>query len=661
MKKAIKYLFIPGLVGGLGYAVYFFLLTPRDNFQAIYLVPKDAVYIIETDEPIKSWKKVSSSRVWKHMQQQPYFGELTASANSLDSMIRSNETLFDMLGSRTILISSHVYAPKKYDHLFIADLQEASKLDFLQQYLTRLDNSSYKVTQRNYKGVEINEMYDKKDKTTLHIAFIKNLVACSYTHSLLEAAIDQMNEPVIARDHNFIRIKQSTNNDGLFNVYLHYSMLNNYMMCYLSSQDESVADLSKSLFFTGLDLALDDKDNIVMDGYTGINDSVSSYLQAMLVSGKGSLSAQEVIPRRTAYYMSLSVKDFGKFYDNLLGVMRKSDPEFPAYEKDLQLMEKFLKISVKDNFVKWVGDEVSFVQTQPKGLGRKNEYAVVIKANDVALAKENLSYILGQVRKRTPVKFKEFDYKGYPINYMEVKGFFKLVLGKFFKGLDKPYYTMINDYVIMSNHPQTIKSIIDDYRAGRTLKNYDDYNAFLGNFDNASNVFVYANMPVLHTALEGFVAPEIWTSINANKDYIICFPQIGFQLKEKDELFQAKFVSAYKDIDEVKQQLIKMNTVIQDTIGLGKDTTATEDNDESNVEDLDAKKFTEKYSDGSLKSEIFLKNGLRTGTYREYYPSGEVKVKGHYENDMKEGTFKYFNEDGKLTQKKEFTQGKEVK
>jgi antitoxin component YwqK of YwqJK toxin-antitoxin module len=660
MSKLIKYSFILTLLAGIAYLVYFFFLTSRDSFQAIYLVPKDAVYIIETNEPVKSWKKVAASKVWKHMQEQPYFGELTASANSLDSMIRSNETLFDLLGSRTILISSHVYAPKKYDHLFVVDLQEASKLDFLQKYLTRLDNDSYKVTERSHKGVEITEMYDKKDKSTLYIAFIKNLVACSYTHSLVEAAIEQMDEPVIARDHNFIKVKQSVGNDGLCNIYLNYSMLGNYMMCYLSSQDESVSELSKSLLFTGLNLELDEQDKIVMDGYTGINDSVSSYLKAMLASGKGSLTAQEVIPQRTAYYMSLSVKDFGKFYDNMLELKRKSDPTFPSYEKDLQQMEKYLKISVKDNFVKWVGDEVSFVQTQPKGLGRKNEYAVVIKANDIVMAKDNLAYMLGQIKKRTPVKFKEFDYKGYPINYMEVKGFFKLVLGKFFKGLDKPYYTIIGDYVIMSNHPQTVKSIIDDFKAGRTLKNQEDYNTFLENFDKASNVFVYANMPVLHAALEGFVDTETWASMKTNKDYIICFPHLGFQLKEKDELFEAKFVSLYKDMNEVKQQLAKINTDVS-PVNQIQNVLPEEENDENNVEDLDAKVFEEKYPDGSIKSEVALKNGLRNGVYKEYYPNGEVKVKGSYENDMKEGTFKYYDDQGNLNEKKRFEKGREVK
>jgi hypothetical protein len=155
---------------------------------------------------------------------------------------------------------------------------------------------------------------------------------------------------------------------------------------------------------------------------------------------------------------------------------------------------------------------------------------------------------------------------------------------------------MIGDYVILSNHPQTVKSIIDDFKAGRTLKNYEEFNTFLGNFDNSSNVFIYANMPVLHTAMEGFVAPETWTSVSANKDYIICFPHIGFQLKEKDELFEAKFVSVYKDVNEVKEQVAKINTPVPAS-SVTENTVEEEDNDENNVEDLDAKKFTEKYPD----------------------------------------------------------------
>ena len=42
-------------------------------------------------------------------------------------------------------------------------------------------------------------------------------------------------------------------------------------------------------------------------------------------------------------------------------------------------------------------------------------------------------------------------------------------MGDFFGKIEKPYYTIIDDYVIFSNHPQTIKNIIDDYSNEATL------------------------------------------------------------------------------------------------------------------------------------------------------------------------------------------------
>jgi antitoxin component YwqK of YwqJK toxin-antitoxin module len=86
-----------------------------------------------------------------------------------------------------------------------------------------------------------------------------------------------------------------------------------------------------------------------------------------------------------------------------------------------------------------------------------------------------------------------------------------------------------------------------------------------------------------------------------------------------------------------------------------------EEVDEISLDDLDVKKYEEKYEDGTPKMEVAIKNGLRNGKYREYYPNGETKVKGHYKEDRKTGTWKYYDENGKLTEKKEFENGVEVK
>ncbi|HEY8402011.1 MAG TPA: DUF3352 domain-containing protein [Cytophagaceae bacterium] len=670
MKKFLLFLSVL-LLGLIGYGLYTYYLSPSDNFRSIYLVPKDAVYIIQTSNPIQSWKKISNSKTWKHMQKQPYFAELTSSANSLDSMIQNNEQLFDILGSRSVTVSAHVYAPRKYDFLFIVDLEKASKLNFIQDYFTNLNSSEYRITSRNHNGNKIYEFYNKKDKSTLSLTFIKNLLVCSYINKLVEASIDQQNEPVIGRDLNFIEMAQQVDDDGLFTIYLQYSRLDDLMRCYLAEEDESVNSLSKSLYYTGLNVNLEKDDKLSMIGVTNINDSVSSYLKAMMLSGKGKLNAQKVIPQRTAFYMSLAVDNFQVFYDNFKQLMKEGNAkEYAEYEKNVQQIEKYLKISLQDNFIKWIGNEVAFVQSQPKGLGKENEFAVVIKSKSKKEAIDNLNFIAKQIRKKTPVKFKEFDYKGYPVNFLSVKGMFKVILGNFFKKLDKPYYTVIEEYVVFSNHPQTIKNFIDDYVNQKTLEKSEEFNDFIDNFSTASNIFIYVHPPILHDNLKGFVSNDTWVSVNKNKDYIVCFPHIGFQMNENNAMFETRFISSFRDLTPIAKEQPVERKEFHASVSQSLDTLIEEENtskavviepdDEIYLDDLDVKFHKEYYDDGSVKLDVDIKNGVKHGNYTEYYPNGKVRIKGKYRNDKKDGTFRFYDEKGKLIEKREYSEGELV-
>ncbi|MDJ1491643.1 DUF3352 domain-containing protein [Cytophagaceae bacterium DM2B3-1] len=658
--KKLLWLFLILLTGGGLFAAYQYYLSPPENFQAIYLVPKNAIYIIETSEPIKSWQKLSSSKAWKFLQTQSYFGELTSGANALDSMINDNKELFDQFGSRHVLISAHNYKRTDYDFLFIVDLEKAGKLKFLQDYLTNLNGQAgYRVSQRPYNGITITELYDKQSRQTLYLAFISNLLVCSYTNSLVEASIDQREEPVIGRDIRFIEIDKQIDNDGMFKMYMQYSYLDDYMRCYLSEPNEYVNSLSKMLAYTATTIDMDGEEWISMKGATNINDSVSSYMKAMLESGRGKLAAQEVIPQRTAFYVSIAVKNFAEFHNRFEKVMQEnSETEYKEYQSNVNKVEGFLKISLKENFINWMGEEVCFVQMQPQGLGRANEFAAVIQADDIEEAKRQMEFIGKQIRKRTPVKIREVDYKGYPIHYMAVKGFFKPILGKLFQKLDKPYFTFIDDYVVFSNHPQTIKSFIDDYEAKQTLAEQEAYKTFVDKFESSSNIFVYIQTPVLHNNLKGFVSAETWKDAEKNKKYIVAFPEVGFQLTGEETLFDTRFIVRYQEPSEVPEPVLTVST---DSTLVVSDSTQVEDEEEDvYIEDLSTEKYTENYPDGKKKLEVSMKDGFRDGSYREYHANGEIKIKGRYKADQKDGTWKYYDESGKLVNRKKYDNGKEI-
>lgn len=679
MKKKILLFILLAVVAVGSYTAYKFFRSPEEKIQSIYLIPQDAIYIIEMEDAIGSWKKISGHPMWAHLRTNAYFAELTESANSLDDLVNNTPLLGKIFGKRTILVSAHMYKRDNYDFLFTVTLKRSLPIETLIETFT---GESYKVTKRTYHGQEIIELYDKESRETLYMSLIKNNFVGSYQAKLLEASIDQIGEPVIGRDVNYLDVSKKVDNSGMFRVYMQYAYLDDYMKCYMDEEDEYVKALSSQLYYTGLDCDLKEK-VIDMKGYTNINDTINSYLLAMLRSGKGAMDITKIAPQRTAFYMGLGFDSFSEFTNNFGNLMKETTEDYDEYMKNLEKVESFLDISLKDDFFGWVDDELAFIQTQPGKLGKDNEFAVVLKAKSGKDAAERLGYISDQIRKKTPVKFKEVQYKGYPINFLSVKGFFKLMLGKFFSKLEKPYFTIIDDYVIFSNHPQTIKSIIDDYEAKKTLANLEEFETFKGEFTDKSNVFIYVQTPVLHENLKGFVSPETWRDIDKNKPYIVCFSHIGFQLSKDGDMFSTRMASWYNDpktvAEQAKQLAFEQNVKANKNMGQvilkaqdGSDSVvnantddlidAVEEDEIMAIEDISIDDFTadkqeEKYEDGTLKFTVGVKDGLKHGWYYEYHPNGELKMKGKFYKDKRDGVWKEYDENGKRTQRVKYRNG----
>lgn len=686
MKKKLLIGFVVVLAIAIGYPAFHYYFVPNETIRPIYLVPKDAVYMVEIDEAIESWEQLSEHPMWAHLRTNEYFAELTASANGLDSLVKNNSLLKSFVGKRTILTSAHMHKRNDYEFLFVVDLQRQAKLP-IESLLGSFPLDGYTINKRAYNDYKITELYDQATRETLYLAIIKNNLVGSYVPKLVEASIDQLAAPYIGRDIRYLEIEQAITYDGLCRVFFQYDYLDDYMRCYMDEENPYVKSVSELLYYTGADLDLDG-DMVRMHGYTNLNDSTASYLSAMLQSGTGGLDITEVAPQRTAFYMGMGFKDFLSFFNNFEELLKQDVADYEEYQENIRKVEKFLDINLKEDFMSWIDDEVAFVQTQPGSLGKGNEFAVILKGKGEDIAKEKLAFLEEQIKKKTPVKFKKISYQGYPIGFLSVKGFFRMMLGKFFAGLEKPYYTIIDKYVIFSNHPQTIKSIIDDYKSGETLANLGEFKQLKKEFSSNSNLFLYMQTGILHQNLEEFVDRQTWSELKDNKQYVTCFSHVGFQLSEDDGMMSTNMAAIYEDPAAVQQNMKEIAASQQQALNElwggdvfiqtkdGRDSLlnslTTEDlvnavEEEEMMEistispdDLDAKNHEEFYEDGKLKLTVKLKNGVKHGAYIEYHPNGQIKFKGRFREDQKDGLWKEYDEEGNRVNRIRYKDGKPI-
>jgi hypothetical protein len=647
MKKLIVILIlIAAIIGG-----YYLWLkwSPNKFVDGYYLIPNDAVMVVETEDPVGNWQTFSSSNMWQGMKSFPPFEEITQNADMLDEVIQSNQQVFALLGQKHLLISAHMTKPKDFDFVYYADMQEASKSNMIKASLTSIIKQfDYVHTVRTYKGLQVNEFLDPKTRDVLSIIYIKNYLVCSYSKTLIDHVIEtaSMPEQQVGMDARFTEVNQLTSAEGLCRVFINYKTFHQFLGIYMDDAS-GIQSLMDGMYFSGLDCSMQN-DLILADGYSMVNDSFSSYMQALSVSGKANTDAEKIFSERASFFVSLGFNDFNTFYGNFMKSLQTNGKDLKQQEASIKKIEKLLKINVQKNMFDWMGSELAIAQYETDVLiGNKVKSIVAIKAKDIALAKQELAYIEQQIRRRTPIRFTDIAYNGYDIHYLEIKGLFKAFMGELFSKIEKPYYTIIGDYVVMSDDPKTLLLTIDDFNAQKTLSNKAAYRAFRAQFAEQTSVLAYVS-PNHHFAnFKGILSPEKWKSTQANQPYVRCFDHVGLGLSGDGDrmrtVFGAQFAQWQAPVAVVDTTMSETDTLTAMDLFL--------------IQHFQANMNTTYYENGLPKQAVEMDGSVMDGIFVEYYDNGVIKTKGKYNKGLKDGTWKYYLPNGVFDRKEKYKDG----
>ncbi|NDV58077.1 DUF3352 domain-containing protein [Bacteroides sp. 519] len=656
---------ILALVAYFAYSLGDIFLSPDKNIQQVYLVPEDAVFIIQSSDPVKDFTRFNRSKAWQTLKSAESIKEMAAEAEFADSLIRSNEILLSLVGERDMMISVHKTRPADFDFLVILDLQKTAKLSVVKDQIEnvfKLMGST--VTRRQHNKIDILEVKDPETREIMYTAFIDNHIVLSFTSKLVEAAIDQRHTPKIGLNYSFIEADKLVAGKGLYRLFINYAYLPQFMKIYLDEDSESINMFASSMEFAGLYFD-SNNDKIELKGYSIPKENLDPYIAALLKSGKHKMHAHEIMSARTAVYTNIGIEDPVKFMKELETAMQASDQEmYNTYTSSRKKIESLFGISLEEHFLSWMSGEFAISQLEPGLLGREPELILAVRANNKEDARKNMEFIEKKIKNRTPIKIKSVEYKEYQIHYIEMKGFFRLFFGKMFDKFEKPYYTYIDDYVLFSNKPSTLLSFIEDYEQKYLLKNDKGFKETSAQYDKSSTFFLYADFHKFYPQLQSLLTPDTWKDIAQSKDILYSFPYWSTQIIGDAQSPSLHYIMNYKPYNP-KEEVVEEIEEDEEPDAIDTEEDNTEDAEETEerqiselelfyVEKFQGNVLREFYPDGVLKSETEIKAGKRHGRHREYYESGKLKLRGKYSKNAPKGTWKYYTEEGKQYKKERF-------
>jgi hypothetical protein len=220
--------------------------------------------------------------------------------------------------------------------------------------------------------------------------------------------------------------------------------------------------------------------------------------------------------------------------------------------------------------------------------------------------------------------------------------------------------------------------MIDDYIDKRTLARSDDFRSFRSEFDNESAAFIYISTPVLFNTMKTLADVPTRSSMEINKDFIVCFRHAGFQLVPDKEGFKTLFVEKFVE-PEVKQVAIAaaesetvQGSLEQDSSSVDLEADKIVEKVKATDEDamelpyiyvknVNAKFYEEFFEDSTTHFKVYLKSGFKDGSYKEYHPNGKVKMTGQFKKDKRDGTWRLYDDTGKQIMKRNYDEGKVTK
>ncbi|MBR10933.1 MAG: hypothetical protein CMP48_25050 [Rickettsiales bacterium] len=648
----ISFLLVVLLGGGwFGYK-FLFPQTGGPRINPLNLVPADAFFILESDRPYTFWTRMGKTQIWKTLQKDEEWKGYGDQLHEIENMLATYDKVLDEFSNRTIYISGHIYRGAAYDYLFVFDMDGMA---LLRTYLTSQSN----LTKRVFNEQTIYEQTDPETKETLYFTFIDNFFIGSYTHTLVESSISGYNDAELSRSFEFIEVRKKAMGEGFVRLYLNHQNLMPYLETIIGKEYTTILEQNLPLHHTGSYFDVEES-SLLLEGYSNFNDSLPTYLPVFRKSGTGGLDISKILPATTALYFSIGFDSFSTFYDALDEQASGDEAYGEDYSKYTNRTERFLDIDLKEDFASWIDDEVAVAQLQSEAA--EPEIALIFKGKDGEEALEKMEFLSRQIRRKTPVKFKQVDYKSYPINFMSVKGIFNLVLGNLFSYFDRPYYTVVDKYVIFSNHPKVLRKFIDNWIEGTTLAQTSSFQSFKKQIGEDHSAMIYLQLPLLEQSTGGMIDDETIALLKNKRSIIADFPQMAIKISPSDGMYRTTALVSIdnvvkpKPIDSKEFDLI--NPVNYDSLwaidpGEQVEITALE----VELDDFAAEKQSDNFENGELKYEVEIKDGQKHGSYFEYYESGELKAKGKYKNDLKEGTWKYYDESGNLIRKERYKNG----
>ena len=369
-----------------------------------------------------------------------------------------------------------------------------------------------------------------------YTSVFRGLFLGSSNRKFLELAINRLENPGTGGNSIFDKANKSSSGNIDAQIYLNHKKLPQISKQLFSENFwERLKGSAPLADWSEIDLT-QKQNELILNGFSFISDSLSHHLGLFLHQKPDSFSLARIFPSESTYFLGCVINDNNRFfqdYEQLLSANHCLD----SYKRSMAEIDSTYGIDLKKLVINHLDGAAALVYTQPDPtMSQENRY-LVLKVNSGSQTEEELTPLAIQIpprKKRDKPKnytLYEIDQEtSFKIYQTSVNDLGKRIFGELFGDVTTNYYTIFDNCLVMSSSIESIGRFLKANVLQETLGNNQTYRKFTSELSDRLNVYLWISPGRAIPFFKELFRDKVFQNFVNKRDQLLKIESFGWQI-----------------------------------------------------------------------------------------------------------------------------------
>ncbi len=447
-------------------AMYFSELSGNTNnsTKVLKYIPSDAALVLSFNNDESFYDIFSNYELFDAV-----IGEkIAAELNQLHALLLKQPALKELANSKKIFISFHNEKADSVDLLFAISLNEKIAEEAIEESLGELSGVSVKRTQDDH----IYKLSLNTINKPFFLYITRGAAAGSFSETLLRRSVDPKSVKISKQFINEINGNGSENQNSPVTLSINHHTLPSFFKGFINGKPDGNSLLIRDMQgFSSLSMNFK-SDALMFSGISTPDTAAIDYPDLFLHQRPVKNQLKTILPENTANSILFGVSDYKRFHSDLRHYLGKKRV-LQKLENQISFIRTETGVDLDKDIKSKLSNEFAVVETDGR---EKIGIIKVLNGTDInfslKLISQNVSENIGR-----------FNHSNILYYYF----------GDPFKIFSRPYFAVIDNYLVTANTQAAVQIYLDNYINSRFIaktKEFSGHDQFLA---NKCNILYFIN------------------------------------------------------------------------------------------------------------------------------------------------------------------------